>query len=56
MQMCGMKHRPTFLQNYLQPAMAEGLVRMLYPEQPRHPRQKYLLSVRGQLLKNSQVL
>ena len=56
MQICGMKHRPTFLRNYLQPAMDDGLVRMLYPEQPRHPRQKYQLSVRGQLLKNSPAL
>ena len=53
MQRCGLKHRPSFLQNYLQPAMGLGLVRMLHPEQPRHPRQKYMLSVRGLLLKNS---
>ena len=53
MQRCGLKHRPSFLQNYLQPAMGVGLVRMLHPEQPRHPRQRYMLSVRGLLLKNS---
>ena len=53
MQRCGLKHRPSFLQNYLQPAMGLGLVRMLHPAQPRHPRQKYMLSVRGLLLKNS---
>lgn len=27
--------------------MKEGFVRMLYPEYPRHPRQKYLLTVKG---------
>lgn len=48
----GMKHRPTFLANYLEPALHEGLVRMLYPESPRHPRQKYLLTVRGAALLN----
>ena len=53
MQRCGLKHRPSFLLNYLQPAMGLGLVRMLHPEQPRHPRQKYMLSVRGLLLKKT---
>lgn len=55
MQRCGLKHRPSFVQNYLQPAMESGQVRMLYPEQPRHPCQKYLLSVRGMLMRNSRL-
>ena len=25
----------------------EGYIRMLYPDSPRHPRQKYLLTVKG---------
>ena len=29
------------------PAINEGYVRMLYPESTRHPRQKYLLTVKG---------
>ena len=32
--------------------MKEGFVRMLYPDKPRHPRQKYLLTVKGTLLFN----
>lgn len=36
----------------LNPAIAEGFVRMLYPESPRHPRQKYLLTVKGDGLYN----
>ena len=32
-------------ENYLNPAMKEGLVTMLYPNSPRPPRQKYLLTV-----------
>ena len=42
-----LKHRPNFLDLYLNPAMAEGFVRMLYPDSPRHPRQRYLLTVKG---------
>ena len=45
-----LKHRPTFLENYLTPAIAAGYVRMLYPDSPRHPRQKYLLTAKGLLL------
>lgn len=45
-----LKHRPNFLDLYLNPAMAEGFVRMLYPESPRHPRQRYLLSEKGQMV------
>ncbi len=32
--------------------MNEGFVRLLYPDSPRHPRQKYLLTVRGLALYN----
>ena len=28
----------------MNPAMAEGYIRLLYPDTPRHPRQKYLLT------------
>ena len=52
MDKIGMKHRPNFIDNYLNPAVAGGYVRLLYPERPRHPRQKYLLSVRGLALYN----
>ena len=43
----GLKHRPTFLENYLNPSIANGYIRLLFPESPRHPRQKYLLTVKG---------
>jgi DNA-binding HxlR family transcriptional regulator len=32
--------------------VAEGFVRLLYPDKPRHPRQKYLLTVKGSALYN----
>lgn len=47
MEKVGLKHRPTFLENYINPAMKDGFIRLLYPEKPNHPRQKYLLTVRG---------
>ena len=45
-----LKDRVSFLYNYLTPAINEGYVRMLYPDSPRHPRQKYLLTAKGQAL------
>ena len=47
-----LKHRPNFLEYHLNPAIKEGYVRMLYPNSPRHPRQKYLLTVKGMALYN----
>lgn len=43
----GLKDRKSFLTLYLNPAIAAGYVRLLYPDSPRHPRQKYLLTVKG---------
>jgi len=45
-----LKGRDNFLNLYLNPAIADGYVRLLYPQSPRHPRQKYLLTVKGQML------
>lgn len=47
MEAIGLKHRPTFIDNYLLPSQNHGLLTLLYPDRPRHPRQKYLLTVRG---------
>ena len=47
-----LKHRPNFIEQYLNPAISEGYVRLLYPDNPHHPRQKYLLTLRGTLLYN----
>jgi len=52
MTMLGLKHRPTFLENYLNPAIEEQYVCLLYPNSPRHPRQRYLLTVKGTALRN----
>ena len=36
--------------NYLNPAIKQGLVTMLYPDSPRHPKQKYLLTEKGKIV------
>ena len=50
MERTGLKHRPNFIEYHLNPAIAGGYVQLLYPQSPRHPRQKYLLTVKGQML------
>ena len=48
----GLKDRMNFMEYSLTPAMVEGFVCLLYPDKPRHPRQKYLLTVKGSALYN----
>lgn len=43
----GLKNRPSFIKHYLNPALQQGVICLLYPESPRHPQQKYLLTPRG---------
>ena len=50
MEKKGLKDRKNFLDYHLEPAMKERFVRMKYPKSPRHPRQRYLLTVKGQML------
>ena len=52
MQDVGLKDRKNFLEYSLNPALKEGFIALLYPEKPRHPRQKYLLTVKGLALYN----
>ena len=47
MEAVGLKDRKNFLEYTLNPAIASGFVNLLYPNSPRHPRQKYLLTVKG---------
>lgn len=49
----GLKNRENFMEYSLNPAMKEGFVSMLYPDKPRHPRQKYLLTIKGWAVYNS---
>ena len=54
MKLMGLKDKSNFLENYLYPAIGLKLVESLYPEQPKHPKQKYHLTEKGKaLLKRS---
>ncbi len=43
----GLNHRPTFMYDYLKPAMDRGFVEMTQPDSPKSPKQKYRLTRRG---------
>ena len=47
MSAIGLKDRENFMNLYLNPAIADGYIQPLYPQSPRHPRQKYLLTDKG---------
>ena len=48
-----LKDRESFRKSYLDPAIQSGFVRSLYPDSPRHPRQKYLQTEKGQVSRRS---
>jgi hypothetical protein len=39
-----LKHRPTFIYSYIQPALKLGLIELVYSDNPNHPQQKYRLT------------
>lgn len=49
MEKVGLKHRPTFLENYISPASEDGFLKVLYPDKPNHPRQNTCLRQKGWL-------
>lgn len=46
----GLKERDNFLNKYLTPALEGAYLCLLYPDSPRHPKQKYRLTPRGCLV------
>ena len=48
----GLKDRENLIEYSLNPAIKDGFVTMLYPDKPRHPRQKYILTPKGYALLN----
>jgi ATP-dependent DNA helicase RecG len=42
-----LRHRPSFMQAYLNPALAAGLIDMTRPDAPRSSKQQYRLTPRG---------
>ncbi len=59
MHFLGLKHRETFLNNYLHPLIQEHLISMTVPDKPKSPKQRYVitpdgLKVLGHLKKNGE--
>ncbi len=52
MELRSLKDRMNFMEYHLEPALREKFVRRKYPDCPNHPRQKYLLTVKGMALYN----
>ena len=47
MEGLGLKHRPTFRQNYLDPALRAGLIERTIPDKPNSNKQKYRRAVQS---------
>jgi len=47
MEQLGLKHRPTFRKNYLNPALQKKWIEMTQPDKPKSPTQKYRLTALG---------
>ncbi len=43
----GLRHKPTFRKNHLNPALASGVIEMTEPDSPRSPTQRYRLTAVG---------
>jgi Fic family protein len=48
MQALGLSHRPTFRENYLNPALEDDWIERTQPDSPRSPTQRYRLTGKGQ--------
>ena len=47
MQALSLSHRPTFRNNYINPALAQGWIEQTQPDSPRSPTQGYRLTAKG---------
>ena len=54
MEACQFKNKERFRENYITPALNEGLIERKYPDQPKHPYQRYRLTEKAMHLKYSQ--
>ena len=50
MKILNLNNRRYFTKDYLNPSVKQGLVEPLYPDQPKHPKQKYRLTAQGRAL------
>lgn len=47
MELAGLKDSKNFILYHLTPAIEQQFLKRLYPDKPNHPRQKYLLTIKG---------
>lgn len=52
MELMGLKDRENFLNNHLNPNIDNDYVEPTYPDNPKHPKQKYRLTEKGKALLN----
>jgi len=50
MNLMGLKDKRNFLETYIYPAIELNLVEAIYPNSPKHPKQKYRLTEKGKAL------
>ena len=53
-ELCGVKDLKYFRESYITPALEMGAIERLYPEQPKHPKQKYRLTEKAKEWKKVQ--
>ena len=53
LELLNLKKKKNLIEYYITPAQNNGFVTLLYPDKPRHPRQKYVLTVKGLALLSS---
>ena len=51
MEIIGVKHRLSFSDNYVQPALEMNLIELTIPDKPNSSRQKYRLTQKGKNIK-----
>ncbi len=52
-ELLGLRHRETFLENYLNPSIESGFVEMTLPDKPRSPKQRYRLTKKGETFRKT---
>ena len=52
-QALSLKHEGNFRENYLEPALEQEVIRMKHPDSPNHPKQRYILTEKGEMLKRT---
>jgi ATP-dependent DNA helicase RecG len=47
-RLMNLRHRASFLINYIHPMLQDQLISLAIPDKPKSPRQKYIITEKGQ--------